>query len=454
MKLLALYAGQTPAECWRAREEGKFARGEYMAASISLPWYRCGMEDTQRAVKAHYCHVSVEDPSKIAFTPSERHGREDRQVRMKPGKYLRKFYSTDLSENEITEYARKFAATNEKVDFQLAETADEIEEVYTDGPHSCMSNSASVRAYAGHGLAVAYITGKDGDPTARAVCWPEKSIFARIYGDESRLLSSLLRAGYRRAGSQLRDQAPGEARGNVPRAPDFEGATLDAEQADSGWVCPWFDFSPNTVGPVSTPEGTVLRVSRGGEFTANSTEGVIGGRLCEHCNEHCSDEESYYVSEQNWCESCYESYGFHCEQCEESYHTDDSREVHADRDARHSYTQYWCTGCAGDDAEECEECNKLYCSDGIIGTENGTVLCKECADEKLTCCERCDSTVEIDETRPVLPEGEARDTETWCNSCAGSDSRDCKNCDNRFAPAGDEWRCEECGPEEDSDDTE
>ena len=445
--LLAPYAGQNPADCWKMREAGRFQRGEYMSPRVSLPWYCVGSIDTQRSVTMHFAHVSVDDPSKIAFTPSERHGREDRQIRMKPGKYLRKFYAGEFSEDEITQYARKFAALNEKVDFQLADTADDIENVYLKGPRSCMSNSGSVRAYAGHGLAVAYITGKDGDPTARAVCWPEKSIFTTIYGDESRLLASLLRAGYRREGTALRDQAPGEAYGDVPRAPNFEGAKLTCEESDGGWVCPWFDFSPDQV----DPRGDILVVSRTGEYTANSTEGTIGGRMCERCECSFSGDDYSVINEQVWCEDCYCNYSFYCENCEESGDCEDSVTVHGDPHDHHSHEQTWCSYCADSNATECDECDEKF-REGTVETDSST-YCNKCAEGKLSCCEHCDTHVDSDETREVYPEGEAKYSETWCNYCAVNDSKDCKNCENRFEPDGDESRCEDCGPEDsDADD--
>ena len=433
MLQLAPYAGQRPEDCWRAREATRFNSGEYLPIGAfpwaSADWYRNSPEG-----KGHFAHVSIEDPSKIAFTPNERFGREDRQLRMKPGKYLRKYFGKILAETEITEFARSYAALNEKVELQLAETADEIVRVYTDGPRSCMSSSDSVRMYAGHGLAVAYVAGKDGDPTGRAVCWPEKLVFSRIYGDDSRLRASLMRAGYH------------------PQGPDhsFVGAQLTLEAADGeGYVCPWLDFNCSQVDADRGSE--TLRVTRGGEYDAQQISGVIGGIFCERCESHGNSDDCFSVNDQNWCVSCYESYGFHCESCEESYDTDDARTVEGDPNSRHAnHEQIWCTACARDQATECDECEKLFAG-GTVEVGNST-YCSDCADEKTFHCESCEETCAIDDgSVTVLPRGETQYDQNWCNSCAKDTAIECDDCRILFVPEGDETNCFEHIPAGDCD---
>lgn len=78
-------------------------------------------------------------------------------------------------------------------DVKFARTPDEIELVYRNGPQSCMSHDTGrystrgfhpVRVYGAGDLAVAYLP-KRRDPNSysqRALCWPEKKIYSRIYG--------------------------------------------------------------------------------------------------------------------------------------------------------------------------------------------------------------------------------------------------------------------------------
>ncbi len=428
--LLARYAGQSPADCWRARERKRVTSGQYISAPDSFPqweitigrteWFRAGAD-------AHYVHVSTDDPSKIAYTPDERHGREDRQLRTKPGKYLRKYFAHVLPEAEITRLARNYLEANAQAELHFAETADEIEKCYRNGPRSCMSNSDSVRAYAGHGLKIAYIADKDGDATGRAVCWPEKLVFATIYGDSARLKGALLRAGY----------TSGDDRA-------FEGAQLACNEAeDGGYVCPWLDTSPCSVSVAHADGVQVLRITRNGDFEAQETSGVIGGVACERCGDCASGEDTHYVAEQTWCNSCYESYGFWCENCEEAYDTDDSREVHPDphEAARNQYTQLMCSFCAEDNATECEECDKLTVNEGCVEVA-GTDLCNGCAEGRVYVCEHCETDCDNKQSTPreITPEGSGH-YETWCNSCA-SEAHSCpEHCGEGFESEGDAKAC-------------
>jgi hypothetical protein len=79
-------------------------------------------------------------------------------------------------------------------DVQFATTEDEIDFVYANGPSSCMGGKPPegywqtginpVRAYAGGDLAVAWLPKRrdPSKPSQRAMCWPEKKIYSRIYG--------------------------------------------------------------------------------------------------------------------------------------------------------------------------------------------------------------------------------------------------------------------------------
>lgn len=82
--------------------------------------------------------------------------------------------------------------------FKYAKTQEEIIRVYRFGPHSCMKGRVSVAAYAKGDLAVAYLTHiKSGRIVARAVVWPKKGLYWRMYGDSKRLQHSLAYRGYR-----------------------------------------------------------------------------------------------------------------------------------------------------------------------------------------------------------------------------------------------------------------
>lgn len=78
-------------------------------------------------------------------------------------------------------------------DVKFATTEDDIQQVYDLGPPSCMGNKPKdfwptgihpVRAYAGGDLALAWLPKRrdPSKPSQRAMCWPEKKIYSRVYG--------------------------------------------------------------------------------------------------------------------------------------------------------------------------------------------------------------------------------------------------------------------------------
>ena len=111
----------------------------------------------------------------VAFTEDAAKGAADRQTRLKVGVYLTRYFGDVLSSDAIRDIATAFTAEREEHTIMFAATADEIERVYTSGPHSCMAHAASdyassihpVRVYAAGDLQVAYIE-RDGNITARA----------------------------------------------------------------------------------------------------------------------------------------------------------------------------------------------------------------------------------------------------------------------------------------------
>jgi hypothetical protein len=82
---------------WRERERKKFADGTY----ARVPWHGERWFVGSMADLNHFVHVSEDDPSKVAYTPDDRFGSEDRQLRMKPGKYLRKHFAEVLTDKEV-----------------------------------------------------------------------------------------------------------------------------------------------------------------------------------------------------------------------------------------------------------------------------------------------------------------------------------------------------------------
>ena len=345
---------------WQARELARFASGRY----VPTPWHGELWD-----IVEHYCHVAIKDGARLAYTPSEEHGKADRQVVIDADKYLRQYYSDKLGPEHIESLLREFHYRNAPR-LLFARTADEIEDIYTNSDIvSCMSHDAGcyqssehpVRVYATGDFAVAYLRDADGNVTARGIVCEDRKIFGRLYG-ESDLLSRALRdAGYRK--------------GTSPD--DWHGLRLRRVCEDDGFIAPYLDAPMSSV----SDNGKYLVIDEDGEIGCGNTNGLSESRgfVCTCCDER-SDGDSYSVGGETWCESCYEYYSFYCNSCYESYHTDDC----AGRD-RHG--NMICNDCARDDYTRCDGCEILETDERIVETIEHNHYCRSCAEDlEITTC--------------------------------------------------------------------
>jgi hypothetical protein len=351
-------------DSWKARELGRFLDGTYKG----LPW---DFEPWSAVLMGldHYAHVALDDPSKIAYTPNSEFGQADRQQRRRPGRYLELIGCPD-----VQLWAARYAAANEKLEVKFAETADEIERVYLNGPSSCMSHNASdyesnchpVRAYAAGDLSVAYLENPDnpGRITARAVCWREKKIYNRIYGDEGRL-SLLLQA----MGFECVFNSFGDATGKDGAS--FAGARLLKLEHDDTYVMPYLD-GLNCV----DDNGEFFIIKKFGEYVATETCGILESsrRRCDSCGERIDDEHTYTINDSSWCENCYSENTWSCDHCEERFETDDNSILFEDN--------WWCTHCADRHLARCNDCEEYFRAGDLRRTEDtDTDVCLNCSEE-------------------------------------------------------------------------
>lgn len=205
---------------WAGREQGRFDAGTYKPPvwRNEVFWKRA----TRDGFGQHYAHISTEDPTMLAYTPDDEKGAADRQTRLKPGKYLTKFFGASekpgpyqgliadgplkgsrpaLTKQQIAYYAEwweKGAKPSkfENLELHWAETPEEIAHAYMDGPRSCMGGSEGGRmftkakthpatVYGAGDLFLAYLQEPSGKIMARAICWPEKKTFGRVYPSPS-----------------------------------------------------------------------------------------------------------------------------------------------------------------------------------------------------------------------------------------------------------------------------
>lgn len=273
-------------EVWKQREQARFDSGEYQR----LPeWFRHRPE--------HYAHHATGRDGMISFTDGPEKGAADRQTRIKPGTYLARFFP-ELGDYNITSAARSFAEAFDKSHvLKLATTPEEIVRVYVNGPNSCMSGGRSAyhchghptEVYASGDLAVAYITDPgSGKPTARAVVWPEKKQYVRIYGDSNRLLAALRDEGYQQG--------------------TLEGARLVKELQDEDnkhYKMPFLDGCG-----LARDDGEFLVIDSKGYITCTGTEGYARDESvnCGHCQKRSHSAYCYTVrglgTSAYWCNDC------------------------------------------------------------------------------------------------------------------------------------------------------
>lgn len=318
---------------WRLRQQTRLMTGNLER----LPW-------KLKDIDGHYAHVSKSDPAMIAFTPSPEYGERDRVTTVKPGRYLTKFYN-DLHPDEV----RRLQATMGTLELKFAVTADEIEDVYVRGPESCMAHPAShfessehpVRVYGNSDLQLAYIENAVGKPSARALVWPERKVYGRVYGDGDRLRSRLEAQGY----------SEGSLRGAKIRR-------IEDEERDRVLVMPYIDGCQN-FGFVDKEWLTI-----GGKLPAGSTDGLIDleeyATECAGCNELFANDSTTYVvdSDESYCHDCLDDHTSCCDRCAERF-VGDGVEVYVRTTA-----QRWC--------ERCSDRHVVICDGSGVTFSRGT----------------------------------------------------------------------------------
>jgi hypothetical protein len=345
---------------WREREHERIQQGLYEL--LPKEWKELS------PIPDHFAHVSVENTAMVAYTPDDTKGELDIQVRMKPGRYLAKFYPS-LHPDKIRELA---CAVDKATEIKFAVTADEIEAVYLNGPNSCMAHPLDeyeghihpVRVYAGGDLSITYLGDPETKVTARAVVWQEKKQYYRIYGDRERLKPLLDAMGY----AQVRG---------------FKGARISkiANENDGGYIMPYIDGYPNSV----DIEGDFFVIREYGDYLASSTGGVIG-----------KDERP------------------RCERCEERYDEEDSVEVYLDD--RYRVSEFWCRDCADSHAFFCHGTENYFCDDvpSVVTADGDIYSSRWFFDHGGFICEDTDEAY-LDEDKRVY----LRDTErTVCLAAA------------------------------------
>jgi len=298
-------------EAWHVREGTRLRDRTY--TPLPGTWTASSWFYGASSTDFHFAHVSVSDDAYIAYTENDQKGVADIQTKVKPGRYLKRYYGHILSDDQIKALATSLSANYKPVELLITQDADEIEKVYRTGPRSCMSGHPSeyeagihpARVYAGPDLAVAYIK-RDKNITARCVIWPEKKIYSIVYGDYTRMDQPLKAAGYK-AGS-------------------LHGARIQLIKYGDDYVVPYVDG----LDCGSIKKGFIV-LDDDGDISLSNTNGVAFNCTVDCCNCNNSidrnDARSIYNYDGWWCRNCYEENVELCAYYGDYYHIDDMVEM-------------------------------------------------------------------------------------------------------------------------------
>jgi hypothetical protein len=296
---------------WQDRERDRFDTGFY----TPVPW------PDLTPIEDHFLHLAIGSPGMVSFTENAVKGEADRQLVIKPGKYLSRYYP-GLAPPEVARLSALITGATKPQELFLARTRDDIRYVYSNGPDSCMAGKFNeqeihpAEVYAGPDTAVAYIKGGGGKITGRSVVVtiPGREGYIRTYGDEARLYERLAAEGF----------------GNKTSLEGVRLLHID-DDCDSNYiVMPYLD----SVGEAEFSRcGKYVIPTDGGIIRCQRTDG-LGAVRCSHecCNcghswyeddeEGCSDEDG-----ETYCASCYDEFFVYCPMSHQSVRRDECFEA-------------------------------------------------------------------------------------------------------------------------------
>lgn len=405
-------------ERWRDREVERFRTGDYLAVPWRLaPWYMHGGRWNGNSVwvpplvELHHAHLSITAPGLIAYTPSEEHGYQDRQVKVRPGKYLTEYAKT-LSKAEIDAYCDQCRAVDKRSTFYLATTPADVDRVYRCCEDSCMClknhdfrYGSPVRAYADSDVAVAYLTDdgtEHGTVIARCVVWPEKKIHTtRQYADDSsigaQLRVALAHAGY----------TGGHLNGAKIRA-------IVVDRSTDRYLMPYVDGAS-----YARLSGRYFVLNGDGGCDAKLTSGYVD--LYGEDSDDRDDEPEVFYCERDGCHNERDEDESYCQGCENDRYTcSHCRETCFDESIEIDHYGVVCESCENDLRRTCDvaDCGETFYQEQFTRTETAdrrahgvTALCPDCADQ-FTHCDYCDGYTLRDSARCVECDHAMRDDAT------------------------------------------
>ena len=283
---------------WLLREAYRFINGNYTPAVLVSQLYRLAdsnrdLENRVRSLWWHFPHISLDEPSMVAYTPNPEYGVRDRQVRTKVGRYLQQFYGNLLTSEQI----RSMANGTKQLDLEFE---SDIRAGYMragrDGVTSCMTHSVSnyetcgdyhpVDVYQTGDFKVALLNdGFSNEICARALVHESSRVFVRAYGREyNTLVDRLMDEGYSEQSHW-----------------DEGTRLLLIRDDDNNVVVPYMDGGIQSASIEWHDGKEWLVVDSGGDVDLSTTSGVWyerETRYCDACEDSvdANDEDMSYSS--------------------------------------------------------------------------------------------------------------------------------------------------------------
>jgi hypothetical protein len=262
----------------------------------------------------------------MSFFENEAKKEAGRRTEMRLGRYIRRFSGGAKAAHDIEKMVVLVEQEIATLDVKFTQDADEIEEIYVNGPRSCMNEEAGhyeghchpVRVYAGPDLALAYL-GTTEEARARVLVWPEKKVYSTPYSNSAPLKALLV--------EQL--QAQGYQNGYL------SGARIRRIANDcSSVIMPYVD---GVCGADEAGDDKYL-ILGGSDYETDNTSGTarLGGEVaqtwCPHCDEYHDDDDMIWIEgdDRSWCSSCTYNDTSICDHSGDRYRDDQIIEMYDD----------------------------------------------------------------------------------------------------------------------------
>ena len=288
--------------------------------AVREAYIKHGMPRNWQTLLLEWPHQSETDPNRLAYTPSERYGEDDRQLITSIGKYLNRHF--DLPDHVIRDLVARF--TSGDCTFKFLNTTEGMVDAVQRGPYSCMcwrerdlvrcsdgERRHPYEVYApeyGWHMAVRL---QGDDVVGRALCnkdGDDKLYWVRSYKKDPN-------GGYSYADEFL--EAWLKSQGYEKRSEWEEGTRMAYHPTSDEFLAPYIDGDERHVDVCRGADGVgYLVIDSNGEFECDETGGAPAGsdnETCEDCDERYNEDDMTTVGaweDRRVCNGCLDNYRY------------------------------------------------------------------------------------------------------------------------------------------------